>query len=76
MIQLFFTVSGLPQNSGGGDNFAFWEKKEITFESAVNSMVSSLQLLWRYGMSLFRMESHTSSFLTDFGRYVDGGENR
>ena len=52
------------------DNFAFWQNKVITFESAVNSVMSALQLLWRYGWSLFTMESHTNSFLKDFGRYV------
>lgn len=67
-----FISPGLQRAEDVDGNFAYFKDKEIIFESAVSSIVSTLQLVWRYGLSLFRMESHTNSFLKDFERWVSG----
>lgn len=62
-------VVGLETLTSEG-NFALYDGKERVLETSKNSWIQTLELLWRYGLSLFKMGSAVDSYLKDFERPV------
>ncbi|XP_067929623.1 prenylcysteine oxidase 1-like [Watersipora subatra] len=64
----FAQMFGLKHLEGADGNFAMFREQEKVFETSTNSWISSLQLIWRYGLDLIRIQRSTSRLLSDFGR--------
>ena len=59
----------LEQLQKADDNFALFKDKEV-FKTSKTSWIRTLQLLWRYGYDLIRLNGETNQFLSDFERYT------
>lgn len=58
---------GLETNADTDGIFSLYDGQDIVFSTSSSSWLTALKLLWRYGLSLVRMERATKSLLNKFG---------
>ena len=71
VFKQYSSIPGLKQNAAEAHRLANWKNGEIIFKMSANSIVSAMQLLWRYGWSLLSMERKVNRFVKEFAQYVD-----
>lgn len=57
-----------------GGHFGLYNGQQFVFQESTWSLVTFVQLLWRYGFDIFRLQNTISSLLNDFSRIYSAQE--
>lgn len=70
-MQRFVKLLGLEKSPPSNEKYGIWNGDEFIFTASDWSIITIIKLLYRYGIQLYRLQSHINYMLEDFTKIYD-----